>query len=304
MSVQAITWALGVECTSATEKAVLLVLANYADERGKCWPSQRTVAKQACTSERTVRRMVADLEARGLLTRENRRRADGSRSTDIIVLAMFQQADNVSTQPANLSGGGDSVSGLPDSLSGHEPSDNHQGRVRRADAQPRTPEKFEQAWSAWPKGQGRNCGKPEACRAWIGQMKAGADEGQMLAAVTRYTKSAEPEYALRFDKFMRDEVWREHAPPGPADERTAWAERIATWAADGTWLRAWGAEPGKPGCKAPPDLVKPAAAVDWQARVQAFFASRSWSPAWGPEPGMAGCKAPPDLVKAAQERAA
>jgi hypothetical protein len=40
MSVQAITWALSVKAGSPGAKAVLLALANYANEFGLCWPSQ------------------------------------------------------------------------------------------------------------------------------------------------------------------------------------------------------------------------------------------------------------------------
>ena len=39
MSVQAITWALDYAAGSVTEKVILLVLANYANEFGISWPS-------------------------------------------------------------------------------------------------------------------------------------------------------------------------------------------------------------------------------------------------------------------------
>ena len=44
MSVQAITWALDYSAGSVTEKVILLVLANYANEFGVSWPSQKTLA--------------------------------------------------------------------------------------------------------------------------------------------------------------------------------------------------------------------------------------------------------------------
>ena len=44
MSVQAITWALDYAAGSVTEKVILLVLANYANEYGVSWPSQKTLA--------------------------------------------------------------------------------------------------------------------------------------------------------------------------------------------------------------------------------------------------------------------
>ena len=70
MSVQAITWALDFRVRSATEKAILLVLANYANEYGISWPSQPTLAEQSACTERTVRRTVLQqLEARGVVRR-------------------------------------------------------------------------------------------------------------------------------------------------------------------------------------------------------------------------------------------
>lgn len=44
MSVQAITLALSVPAGSPSAKCVLLALANYANERGQCWPSQKRLA--------------------------------------------------------------------------------------------------------------------------------------------------------------------------------------------------------------------------------------------------------------------
>lgn len=131
-------------------------------------------------------------------------------------------------------------------------------RDTRERASPTNPESFKTAWNAWPKGQGRNCGQPEACRSWLSQIRNGADEADMLAAVKAYAKSAEPEYALRFDKFIRDQVWREHVPSAPGDNRDGWESRLAAWARDGTWLRGWGPQPGNPACKAPADLIRQA----------------------------------------------
>jgi DNA-binding MarR family transcriptional regulator len=49
---------------NATDKAVMLVLANYADNNGNnCYPSIPTIAKKSCTSERSVQRSIKQLEA-------------------------------------------------------------------------------------------------------------------------------------------------------------------------------------------------------------------------------------------------
>lgn len=88
MSVQAITWALSVPVKSTAHKAVLIVIANYADADGFCWPSQKRVAKEAACSERTVRNVLKEFEDEGVIARETRRRPDRTFTTDGIVLAM------------------------------------------------------------------------------------------------------------------------------------------------------------------------------------------------------------------------
>ena len=90
MSVQAITWALDYAAGSVTEKVLLLVLANYANEFGVSWPSQKTLADQTALGERTVRRVLADMERRRVIRRMVRRRGNGSRQSDMIPLAAFE----------------------------------------------------------------------------------------------------------------------------------------------------------------------------------------------------------------------
>ena len=90
MSVQAITWALDYAAGSVTEKVLLLVLANYANEFCVSWPSQKTLADQTALGERTVRRVLADMERRGVIRRIVRRRGNGSRQSDMILLSAFE----------------------------------------------------------------------------------------------------------------------------------------------------------------------------------------------------------------------
>jgi len=58
---------------------ILLVLANYANEYGISWSSQKTLADQTALGERTVRRVLADLDIRGVIRRIPRCRGNGSR---------------------------------------------------------------------------------------------------------------------------------------------------------------------------------------------------------------------------------
>lgn len=57
---------------SVTQKAVLISLADQANDDGVCWPAIGTVAKRCCMSARAVRSAMDHLEAVGLLSRERR----------------------------------------------------------------------------------------------------------------------------------------------------------------------------------------------------------------------------------------
>lgn len=85
MSVQAITWALEQVCATATEKAVLLVVANYVGQDGTTFVGQETISEQACCSIKTVERALAVFESNGWIERERRHRKDGSRTSDLII---------------------------------------------------------------------------------------------------------------------------------------------------------------------------------------------------------------------------
>jgi hypothetical protein len=99
MSIAAMAWAKRQKTGSATRKAVLMAIADYADAAGSCWPSQRAIMEETELSERAVRNALAELADAGLLNRVERRRPDGSRASDMLTL-------NMGEQPAPDAGGG------------------------------------------------------------------------------------------------------------------------------------------------------------------------------------------------------
>lgn len=77
MSWQATAWAQKQRTGSPSAKVVLLVLANYANEDGICWPSQKTLAAATEQSEDSVQRRLRELEKLGLVKKQKRRRPHG-----------------------------------------------------------------------------------------------------------------------------------------------------------------------------------------------------------------------------------
>lgn len=131
-------------------------------------------------------------------------------------------------------------------------------------------EGFREAWSIWPKGQGRNCGEIGACRAWIAQAKDhGGNPQAMLAACRTYAAQADPEFCLGFDKFMHRGTWREWAPAassGQSDPASwtgdQWRAALSIWKAHRSAKPQWwaenvgGPEPGQPSCQAPAEIQR------------------------------------------------
>lgn len=112
MSVQAITKALALAGISPSEKLVLLVLANYADERLECWPSQVVLAADTCMTDRGVRKILAALEERGMVSRLERRRGDGYRAADLIRLNFDVSPERRSEEPRSA----EQISPEPESI--------------------------------------------------------------------------------------------------------------------------------------------------------------------------------------------
>lgn len=68
MSLHALQWALRTEAPSAAAKLVLICLANYADERGECWPTVPVLVKDTQLSDSAVRDHIGKLRDANLIT--------------------------------------------------------------------------------------------------------------------------------------------------------------------------------------------------------------------------------------------
>lgn len=285
MSIQAINWAISFEADNATEKSVLFVLANYADGDGICHPGQQNIAKQAACSERSVRRVLDGLEGRGVIRREVRRRKDGSRTSDIIVLHAFQQAANLSVSKPDTVTGSDEANrpicqNLPDTVTGLttfeppvEPSDNILSGTGpdHGLASPKRkayPDDFEAFWQAYPRTP--NMSKKEAFDAW--RKLDQSDRLSCIASITGYvaflkTKpDLETIHACRFIKYRRFEGFAPSSSSTPAGEATDddWRKRLRYGRQNRQWWTAkWGPPPGRDGCAVPVQMIMDGDGDDW-----------------------------------------
>lgn len=267
MSVQAITCALAIRGITASEKLVLLALANYADEHMRCWPSQKRLADDTCLTERTMRTVLASLEKRGMLSRTERRRPDGTRASDVFTLhfagEVTAQAEIISAseQPENISAyqpeicvtnNRKSTAHQPENISGlttFEPSKNHQRRnAPAAQAGSNYPPDFDAAWKAYPHVQGRSS-KPLAAAEW--RKLPSATREILLKAVERYAREGrEPRAdcgAPAMERWMKKHQYADwlpgHDPPQEPVSPDILARRLRHFEETGEWKDQWGKRP-------------------------------------------------------------
>jgi hypothetical protein len=87
VSVQAITWAYEQDAGSSMAQFLLVTLANSASEQGVSFLGRKALAERCHCSPKCVTDNIAKLDNAGLLTRVQRRRRNGSRTSDWVVLA-------------------------------------------------------------------------------------------------------------------------------------------------------------------------------------------------------------------------
>jgi len=91
MSIRAMTWAFSQRVGDSTRKNILLALADFADDKHECFPSQRLLSELAECSVDTVQRHVARLEKEGFISRLKRGRPRGGRTTDLYALNVSKE---------------------------------------------------------------------------------------------------------------------------------------------------------------------------------------------------------------------
>lgn len=78
MSWQALSWAGKIKVGSPAAKSLLILLANFADEAGECYPTYDKLSEMSELSYRAVQGNIAKLESLGLIERKRDRLPNGT----------------------------------------------------------------------------------------------------------------------------------------------------------------------------------------------------------------------------------
>ena len=275
-------WAIETVCDSGNEKAILMLLANYAGSDGTCYPGQETLARQACCSVKTVERALKVFEDRGWIERAQRRRRDGSRTSDLIrfcdVLAVEQyenaQPDTMSdrteptrhpvqTNPTPCPNQPDTMSGLTTFEPPVEPSGEKRARdpVTRDKAIDISQEDLDRIWNAYP-DDGKVSSAPGNLVFWLRDaLVTLGSVSAVLAAVVAYARACRKHDSRpkAIHNFLTDRpLLLRYAPPPDAPEpgeAARWDALCEVYARREDW-EGEGPPPGHPGCRVPDDIQR------------------------------------------------
>ena len=198
MSFQAMAWAVKQKVGNATGKAILLMLANYADERGECFPSQERLADECECSVATVARWVKAFEEMGFLSRHKQygeggyRRADRLRICTDLPVTKLPITELPSTKLPN------SASKLTRQKAGAEPIIEPINTLSSASAR----KQFDYFWSQYP----NKVGKPVAEKAFLKALKRSTFE-EIISGLWRYIAKTDDRAWCNPSTFLNQDRW-------------------------------------------------------------------------------------------------
>lgn len=221
MSIEALRWALDVgqeKSLDPTQRHILLILGNRADEAGHLYPSIKWICDRTGLSRRTVQEHCKLMEKAGLFRRSPRANGSGDRTSDNWHLAMNQpglgledppraesappRADNSVPPARRLHGGG--AARAPD-------TQDQKKEKQKKDAGGAAPSPVAAAFKAYQAGLKKLHGAdyPPSAKAngQLAQVVARVGGGNVVAVVEFYLASSNPYYRKRrfpLDVLVKD----------------------------------------------------------------------------------------------------
>ena len=194
MSIEAMNWAYQQKVGRPTAKAILISLANQANQDGQCWPSIDYTAKRVEVTSRSVIANLKYLADKDFLKKQIRAGDGGGRKSNFYTLNMRQSE--------------------PISQRGMVNEDHQQSEPDTGQSERRSPKQsitvieqslFEQTRKINPKNPNDN--RRTALKAWNARIREGADANELLEGRKRYAayclaEQAEPRYIKHDSTFF------------------------------------------------------------------------------------------------------
>lgn len=266
MSVHAMSAAWRLTTPSPTCKLVLLALANYADEENKCFPSVKKIATETGLSDRAVRNSIKQLIEAGVVEKAERRRANGTQTSDEFRLCFQPARDAVCQTAPDAACDANRLHVVPvqtaprAGLTTLEPSLEPYSVPDGTEAE-RSPDLEREAWAKAVAVLKRGRLNDGAARRFFGKLLkdhpglAASDLlPSLISAMLAGTEDPQA-YLVRAAAAVAERRGRQ--APASVSTWTAetWSVALEGFRDEGLWAATMGPPPGSAGCRAPPDLV-------------------------------------------------
>lgn len=175
MSFEAMSWAAKRPCKNSLNKLVLLMLANYADENHRTWPSYKHLAELCECTERSVMRAVQSLQEEGALAIWPRYTQEGKQTSNLFILHVEwgDKNDRVGVTKTT-----------PNTV-----IDIHNNNTNRGDKKdtPKYCQDFEDWWTLYPRNDGS---KKKAHELWQRVTKKEIEVDKLQRATFKFMKAS------------------------------------------------------------------------------------------------------------------
>lgn len=206
----------------------ILVYASLSSRSGlrEIYPSQETIAEESGLSDRTVRKMLKELETLGVLTRERRKSAGVKRATDSYRL-------HPNGLPEDLSGRGDLPEANPVSTGNEEQVipliEVDKGEVEKTPTPSGLEDLeslFSEAWQHWPKKTEKknSLAKFKTVVKRYPKQNPRALVATIITFGDAYASTTETQFVPALCVWLNGERWTDPLPQAPmsrAEQRTA-----------------------------------------------------------------------------------
>ena len=195
MSIQAINWALNeVSGISATQKCILLTIADRADSNGYCYPSYQDICQRSCANRKTVATALKALEEASLLKKIKR----FNKST-IYCLAISSDFGLIESNSSSTDMGISSSSQIGASASTNIGT----LTIIEPPKEPSWRSRFDEFWFNYPK----KVGKPKAEQSF--KNLTVKDQKALLSAIGGYQFSTDRQYIPFPATFINQRRWED-----------------------------------------------------------------------------------------------
>ena len=195
MSIQAINWALNeVSGISATQKCILLTIADRADSNGYCYPSYQDICQRSCANRKTVATALKALEEASLLKKIKR----FNKST-IYCLAISSDFGLIESGASSTDMGISSSSQIGATGS----TDIGTLTIIEPPKEPSWRSRFDEFWFNYPK----KVGKPKAEQSF--KNLTVKDQKALLSAIGGYQFSTDRQYIPFPATFINQRRWED-----------------------------------------------------------------------------------------------